>query len=196
MKLCVSHSHWTLTTSTAGPPAPYPLGMISNCFFLFVPLPGWVSHSHASITMKDILASRELEGGGYLSPFLLYWELWPCLSPWPTPRGVPRHKGSPLILSSQEGKKTNGSLSIHISHRFWRIRSPRIPGLSLTHSCVYSILHHTSLPLYLLRDTAQLPNSDPCVITTLHFHLQDVFPLSPAMCNCGSHLILEDAGVD
>ena len=37
----VSHNHWTLTTSTEGPPTPYPLGMISNCFLLFLPLPGW-----------------------------------------------------------------------------------------------------------------------------------------------------------
>ena len=36
-----SQNHWTLTASTEGPPAPYPLGMTSNCFLLFLPLPGW-----------------------------------------------------------------------------------------------------------------------------------------------------------
>ena len=37
----MSHNHWMLTASTAGPPGPYPLGMISNSFLLFLPLPGW-----------------------------------------------------------------------------------------------------------------------------------------------------------
>ena len=68
------------------------------------------------------------------------------------------------ILSAQEWRKTNGSLGIHMTHCFWRIRSPGIPGFSFTHPYV----EHSALrtpALYLLRGTAQLPNSDPCVIT-------------------------------